>query len=45
MKALFFNIYKETTDLQSTLVDFEFNSWRGSQDQIDDVLVIGIKLK
>ncbi len=45
MKALFFNIYKETTDLQSTLIDFEFNSWRGSQDQIDDVLVIGIKLK
>ena len=44
MKELIFNIYKESTTSQQSLLNFEFKSWKGDSEQIDDVLVIGVKL-
>jgi CheY-like chemotaxis protein len=38
-------IHKEPMDVQQKLLDKEFESWRGNNIQLDDILVIGIKLE
>jgi len=45
MKAIFSEIYSEPSKSQLALVNMEFNNWKGDLEQMDDVLVIGIKLK
>jgi len=35
---------KETIEKQKQMLDQEFESWRGSIEQIDDVCVIGVRV-
>ncbi len=44
MKNFFLKISQETTNNQQRLIQQEFQSWKGKQQQIDDVLIIGIKM-
>jgi len=37
-------IHDEPVALQEDMLRFQFNSWKGKHEQIDDVLVIGIRL-
>jgi len=36
-------IYNEPIQKQGELLDIEFNRWRGSRPQVDDIVIIGIK--
>lgn len=38
-------ISKESMSQQKSILENTFESWRGSMEQVDDVLVIGIKIK
>ena len=33
-----------TIDEQYNALDKNFNAWRGNQEQVDDVLIIGVKI-
>ncbi|MBN2662316.1 MAG: SpoIIE family protein phosphatase [Bacteroidales bacterium] len=44
LKELFISIYKKTLDEQKQILEEEFINWKGENKQIDDVLVIGLKL-
>ena len=48
-KSRFFDFIESNKDLsmyhQSTKLDHEFKSWKGNFPQVDDVMVVGIKLK
>lgn len=43
-KDLIFSIYQKPMEEQREILATEFEKWRGKEDQIDDVLVIGFKL-
>jgi serine phosphatase RsbU (regulator of sigma subunit) len=43
-KDLLYNIHREPIDNQKLLIENEFSKWKGESDQIDDVLVIGIRV-
>ena len=44
MKKFILSIQKQTMKEQLVSFEKEFNSWRGNQDQIDDVCVMGVKI-
>ncbi len=43
-KELLLNIYQKPMPEQREILETHFNNWKASEDQIDDVLVIGFKL-
>ncbi|MFW5793095.1 MAG: tetratricopeptide repeat protein [Bacteroidota bacterium] len=43
-KDLLFNIYKEPLSKQHSLLEKTYNEWRGDNEQIDDIIIVGIKL-
>ncbi|MGM0463216.1 MAG: SpoIIE family protein phosphatase [Bacteroidota bacterium] len=43
-KQLLLDIYKEKCDVQKYLLDKRLDEWKGDREQLDDVLVIGIKI-
>ncbi len=43
MKSFFGTIYRLSADEQSKLVDQEFETWKGEEEQMDDICVVGIK--
>ncbi|HET6992179.1 MAG TPA: SpoIIE family protein phosphatase, partial [Bacteroidia bacterium] len=45
LKQLLFDIHKKTPAEQEKELDKTFISWKGNLDQVDDILVAGIKLR
>jgi serine phosphatase RsbU (regulator of sigma subunit) len=43
-RELLQSIYKEPMQTQKELLEQKFENWRGHYEQIDDILVIGIKI-
>ena len=43
-KALLLTIQNETMDKQKELIEQSFESWRGKNEQVDDVCVIGVRV-
>jgi serine phosphatase RsbU (regulator of sigma subunit) len=43
-KELLLQIHKEPMEMQRQLLEDHFTNWKGKEDQIDDVIVIGFKL-
>jgi serine phosphatase RsbU (regulator of sigma subunit) len=43
-KELVFSIHKKPMEEQRAILEEQFYKWKGEEDQIDDVLVIGFKL-
>ena len=43
-KKLLLSIQEETLEKQKELIHDAFESWRGNNDQIDDVCVVGIRV-
>ena len=43
-KRLFLDIHNETMEKQQSSLINSFEAWRGSQEQVDDVCVIGVKV-
>jgi hypothetical protein len=44
MKKFILSIQNQSMHEQLSSFEKEFNSWKGSQDQIDDVCVIGVRI-
>ncbi len=44
MKEMFLSLQHLTMDEQKKVIDAEFEKWRGSLEQIDDVCLIGVKI-
>lgn len=44
LKDLLLKIHKSTPEIQKKTLKKEFYNWKGKQEQVDDVLVIGLKL-
>jgi len=44
-KDFLLSIHNETMDNQKVLLDREIETWRGNFQQIDDILVMGIKIQ
>lgn len=44
MKELFLSIQHLSMDEQKKFIDIEFEKWRGSLEQIDDICVIGVRI-
>lgn len=44
-KELLFNIRHEPMNIQKEILNNTHDKWRGTMDQIDDILVFGIKIK
>ncbi|MGZ6523160.1 MAG: PP2C family protein-serine/threonine phosphatase, partial [Bacteroidia bacterium] len=44
MKELFLSVQNETMEDQQMLIDRAFESWKGNNDQVDDVCIIGIRI-
>ena len=44
LRKLLVKIHEEPADKQKQLLKTEFDEWKGNSDQIDDVLVAGIKV-
>jgi ligand-binding sensor domain-containing protein/serine phosphatase RsbU (regulator of sigma subunit) len=42
-RHLLLNIYKEPLSKQREIIEERIASWRGDQEQVDDILIIGIK--
>lgn len=42
-KDLLLKIHKETPERQHQLLEQEMNEWRGSENQLDDILILGMK--
>jgi serine phosphatase RsbU (regulator of sigma subunit)/ligand-binding sensor domain-containing protein len=45
LRTFLSQIYTEPTSVQLKAIKDEFYNWKGTADQLDDVLIIGIKLK
>ncbi len=45
MKELFLKIYKKEIKTQVDILDQTLQEWKGDLEQIDDILVIGLKIK
>ena len=45
LKKQFISINKQSMSQQKSILENTFNTWKGSLEQVDDVLVIGIKIK
>ncbi|MFP4023604.1 MAG: tetratricopeptide repeat protein [Thiohalospira sp.] len=43
-KELLFSIHQKPVNLQQQILETEFKTWKGDQEQIDDVLVFGFKI-
>jgi len=43
-KKLLLSLKDKAMDLQASLIDKNFEDWRGDQEQIDDVCVIGVRV-
>jgi len=43
-KKLLLSVHSESMDKQKQLIDDGFEAWRGYEDQIDDVCVIGVRI-
>jgi tetratricopeptide (TPR) repeat protein len=43
-QALLLSIQNETMEMQHQLIDDAFEEWRGNEEQIDDVVVMGIRV-
>jgi len=44
MKEFLQTIYHKPMNEQKQLLEFEFNNWKGSNEQTDDVLVVGVRI-
>jgi len=44
-KELLLGIHKQNMEKQKSLLDKKFNQWKGELEQVDDVLVIGLKIQ
>jgi len=44
MKKLLTGIYYKPMAEQSKIIEYEFDKWKGSVDQVDDITVIGLKI-
>lgn len=44
LRSLFQEIQKETIDTQKQHIEEAFNNWKGNENQVDDVLILGFKL-
>ncbi len=44
LKALLLENYQKDTLTQENILDQNFKAWRGDQEQIDDILIIGIRI-
>ena len=44
LKDLLLTIYKKNMPEQKEILDKEFNKWRGIWEQVDDVLVMGVRI-
>lgn len=44
LKELLVKIHKQPMKKQKKLITEAFIEWKGSEDQVDDILVIGIKI-
>jgi hypothetical protein len=43
LKELFVSVYKFPMDKQREMLERAFEDWKGEQEQIDDVLIVGRK--
>jgi len=43
-KELLLSIYQEPMSIQKDILDREFTQWKGELEQVDDVLVLGVRL-
>lgn len=44
LKDLVFSVSQESMDVQKTILNDRFNSWKGILEQVDDVTLIGLKV-
>ncbi len=44
LKKMLTGICKESIEIQERKIRYAFNSWKGDNEQLDDVLVIGLKI-
>ena len=44
LKELLVNIAQEPINKQSSILQSTFQNWKGNLEQVDDVLIIGIKI-
>ena len=43
-KEFLLSIHNDTMDNQKSLLDREIETWRGNFEQIDDILVMGVRI-
>lgn len=43
-KDLLFSVCKESLSKQKEIISKSFESWKGNQEQVDDVLILGVKI-
>ena len=44
LKVLLSNIHGEPMTIQETIIEQTIDKWKGNREQVDDTLVIGIKV-
>jgi serine phosphatase RsbU (regulator of sigma subunit) len=44
LKSFLINIWNDPLEIQKEKIGKEFHSWKGSHEQVDDVLVIGVRV-
>jgi serine phosphatase RsbU (regulator of sigma subunit) len=44
MKEFFLNIQNEPMEVQRRMAEEEFHNWKGNLEQVDDILIIGIRI-
>jgi hypothetical protein len=44
MKSIIDRVHKESLSVQKDILTQQFNEWKGSLEQLDDVCVIGVKI-
>ena len=44
LKQLLLSLQKNTMDEQKELLNEAFNKWKGDEEQVDDVCIIGVRV-
>lgn len=44
LRDLFLSVYNKDIELQKNIIETSFNDWKGNLEQIDDVLIFGVKI-